>query len=141
MKKLENALKFFHACESAQGWDVCRNYVETDASFHTFAPGSAGTTTIKAYCDEVAATFKTTFLGSTYELLASAYDAENGVVLLNGISYAQHTGEGGPVSPTQNEAQIPFNYSIKFNSDDKITHLEKIFDEASVKQQLGWPAS
>lgn len=141
MKKLENALKFFDACESAQGWEGCGKYVETDASFRTFAPGSAGTTTVKSYCDGVAASFKTTFLGSTYELLASAYDTENDVVLLHGMSHAQHTGEGGPVSPTQKIAHIPFVYSIKFNSDDKITHLDKVFDEASVKQQLGWPDS
>ncbi len=97
--------------------------------------------TVKSYCDAVAVSFKTTFLGSTYELAASAYDAENDIALLHGVSHAQHTGEGGPVPPTGKVAQIPFVYSIKFNSDAKIVHLSKVFDESSVKQQLGWPES
>ena len=33
MSEFENATNFFHACESLQGWDGCKDYVEDGAKF------------------------------------------------------------------------------------------------------------
>ena len=49
--------------------------------------------TVQDYCEQIAAAFKVTFLGSC-ELHASAYDPDNNVVFLYGTSCAKHTGEG-----------------------------------------------
>ncbi|QDQ96940.1 hypothetical protein [Tomitella fengzijianii] len=140
MGALETAQNFFHACESAKGWDECRRFAETDAQFHSPAGSYTGLTTLEAYCDQVAGAFATTFRGSTYALVASAYDADSGIALLQGMSYAQHTGDGGPVAPTRKMAEIPFVYSIRINSENKITRLEKLYDESASRELLGWPA-
>ncbi|MGB3698790.1 MAG: hypothetical protein WBA05_15290 [Gordonia sp. (in: high G+C Gram-positive bacteria)] len=139
MNALDVAVKFFHACESAEGWAGCSTYAGDDASFHSYAPSYEGMETLNDYCDQVAGAFQTTFAGSGYELVASAHDASTNTVIVQGLSLAEHTGDGGPVAPTRVQARIPFVYSIKMNADNKIEHVEKIYDEASSRRQLGWP--
>ena len=34
MKAFENATTFFHNCESAKGWDACKDYVTENAQFN-----------------------------------------------------------------------------------------------------------
>lgn len=139
MSAFDHATQFFHACESAQGWAGCREHVADGASFHSGAASYQGMDTVEAYCEQVAGAFATTFKGSTYRLLASAYDADSTTAFFHGLSCARHTGEGGPVPPTQREAEIPFIYVMKMNAEGKLEHLEKVYDEASGRRQLGWP--
>ena len=37
MSALENATRFFHACERSEGWAGCESYVEPGASFEAQA--------------------------------------------------------------------------------------------------------
>ena len=37
MSPFENATRVFHACESSEGWEACRQYVEPGASFEAQA--------------------------------------------------------------------------------------------------------
>lgn len=138
MNAIETAVAFFHTCESAKGWENCRSYAEPDASFHSATATYGHMTTLQAYCDQIKTAFTTTFAGSDYELVARAYDPDAQIALLYGMSYAQHTGEGGPVPPTNQKAEIPFTYSIQFNSAGKIVHLEKMFDQDASLRGLGW---
>ena len=94
--------------------------------------------TVQDYCEQIAAAFKVTFLGSC-ELHASAYDPDNNVVFLYGTSCAKHTGEGGPVPSTHKQASVPFVFVMNMDAEGKLKHLEKIYDEASGRRQLGWP--
>lgn len=139
MMVLDNALGFFHACESAQGWAGCQAYVAENATFHSAALSYAEMGTLKDYCEQIRQVFTTVFAGSTYELAAHAYDADSGKVLLQGTSYARHTGEGGPVPANEQQATIPFAYVMTMDADNRIAHLEKIYDEVSGRRQLGWP--
>ncbi|MGB6243608.1 hypothetical protein [Gordonia sp. (in: high G+C Gram-positive bacteria)] len=139
MNALDVAVKFFHACESAEGWSGCRDYAAADATFHSCAPSYRGMETLNDYCEQVAGAFQTTFAGSAYELVASAHDAATDTVIVQGLSLAEHTGDGGPVPPTRIRARIPFVYSMQMGPDNKIAHVEKIYDEASSRRQLGWP--
>lgn len=138
VSNLDAAVEFFHACESAKGWKGCRGFAEPDATFHSAAATYAGVTTLQAYCDQIETAFTTTFVGSDYELVARAYDPDANIALLSGMSYAKHTGEGGPVPPTNKTAQIPFVYSITFGPAGKIAHLEKIYDQGASLTGLGW---
>jgi len=139
MTELDTAVAFFHACESAKGWDACREYAQPDASFHSAAETYTGMASLAEYCDQIREAFTTTFVGSDYALVAAGYDAERRVALLQAMSYAVHTGEGGPVPPTHKQAQIPFVYAIEFTPAGKIAHLEKIFDPGVSLRGLGWP--
>lgn len=140
MDPLETAKQFFDACElQVLGWEGCRRYVADGATFHSAAASYASIHTIEAYCEQIAAAFRTTFAGSTGHVHAAAYDAEHRTVLLYGDSCAQHTGAGGPVPPTHRQAVIPFVFALRMDAAGKIEHLEKIYDEASGRRQLGWP--
>ena len=35
MSEFENATKFFHACESLQGWDGCKDKVDENSADHS----------------------------------------------------------------------------------------------------------
>lgn len=140
MKELDNALGFFHACESAEGWDGCHKYVAEGASFHSAAETYNGMDAVQDYCEQIATVFTTIFTG-TYELDASAYDPNTRKVFIYGTSYARHTGEGGPVAPTNRQASVPFVYVMTMDEDAKLSHLEKVFDGDSSGRQLGWPKS
>lgn len=139
MTELDTAVAFFHACESAKGWEGCREYAEPDASFPSAVEAFTGVETLREYCDGIQASFTTTFVGSDYALVAAGYDAERRVALLQAVSYAVHTGEGGPVPPTHKKAEIPFVYALEFTPAGKIAHLEKIYDQAASLRALGWP--
>ena len=136
---MENAKKRVQACEfQLLGWPGCREYVAKDATFHSLAASYDGLNTVQDYCEQIAAAFKVTFLGSC-ELHASAYDPDNNVVFLYGTSCAKHTGEGGPVPSTYKQASVPFVFVMNIDAEAKCKHLEKIYDEASGRRQLGWP--
>lgn len=136
---LENAKKFFHACESAEGWAGCAPYVAKDAVFHCGAASQAEVKTVEDYCEQIRLAFTVTFVGSEYRLHAAAHDAGSNTVFIHGESLAVHSGEGGPVPAQGARASIAFVYIMKMDADDKLAHLEKIYDEASSRRQLGWP--
>lgn len=140
MEAIKTARDFFDACEMRfAGWAGCKPYVEDNATFHSAAGSYSNIRTIEAYCQQIQGAFTTTFAGSTGEVHAVAYDPEQHVVLLYGDSLAQHTGDGGPVPATFQKAKIPFVFALSIGETGKIKHLEKIYDEASGRVQMGWP--
>ncbi len=136
---LEHAKKFFHACESAEGWAGCAQYVAPAARFDCVAASQAGVHTVEAYCEQIRLAFTLTFVGSDYKLCAAAHDPSTQTVLIHGESLACHSGEGGPVPASGARAIIPFVYIMKMDENGKLSHLQKIYDEASSRKQLGWP--
>lgn len=139
MAALENAKKFLHACEvETLGWEGCKDYVAHNATFHSAAASYQNLHTVKDYCEQISHAFKNIFKGSC-ALHASAYDPETGTAFLYGTSHAEHTGEGGPIAATHKKASIPFVFAMTMDAEGKLQHLEKIYDEASGRSQLGWP--
>ena len=51
MSAFENAKKFFDACETAQGWAGCKQYVADDATFGAQCEPIAEMTTIEEYAE------------------------------------------------------------------------------------------
>jgi hypothetical protein len=51
MAAFENATKFFHACESLEGWDGCKQYVADGATFTGQCEPPADVTTVEGYCE------------------------------------------------------------------------------------------
>ena len=71
MSKSGNARSFFHAVDSAAGWQACRQYIAEGASFTAQSEPLADVKTVKDYVDWMAAFGTTPVPGCTYELHTS----------------------------------------------------------------------
>jgi predicted ester cyclase len=62
-------------------------------------------------------------------------------VIINGTIHGTHTGEGGPVEPSNPPLKGYADFSITFtvNEDGMIVNVWEIMDASSLWKQLGWP--
>lgn len=134
----ENAVKFFHACESGQGWSACSAHVVGDGVFSSQSKSLEGVVTIKDYCDGLADITASTFRGASYEL-HDTLTGPDGKVAFFGTSIVQHVGEGGPVPPTHRQARAQFVYIVTLAADGKVSEMTKVFDTDAARRELGWP--
>lgn len=134
----ENARKFFEACEGALGWSGCQSYVAEGASFVAQSEPISNITTVAAYCDWMRGVGSVTHPEATYDLHASGYDETTRTAIFFATYHAKHTGEGGPVPPTQKETHSHYVYIVKMNENDKVEHLIKVWNAHWSMRELGW---
>jgi len=134
----ENAKKFFHACESASGWDACQEYVADGATFNAQCEPLAEFDTVKAYVDWMTAVVDNATPGATYDVNASSFDKETKTAMFFGTYHLKHTKDGGPVPPTNKEAHAHYVYCFTMNGDDKIEKMVKIWNAPWTLRELGW---
>ena len=72
------ASEFFDACETGQGWDVCKTWCQPDAGFSAQAGALAQVNTLSAYCDWMKGLLVPIANGH-YELKAMAVDDERNI--------------------------------------------------------------
>lgn len=137
MSAFENAAGFFHACESSKGWEACRPYVEPDASFEAQAGPVAGFSTAREYAEWMAEVPNWATDGR-YDLHASAWDAENRAAIFFATFHLRHTGEGGPVPPTNREMNSHYVFVLFMNDEDRVARMVKIWNAHWAMEQLGW---
>ena len=65
MTAIENAKKFFEACDAAEGWSACKDYVADGASFVAQSEPIADINTVEAYCEWMAGFGTVTVPGAT----------------------------------------------------------------------------
>jgi hypothetical protein len=138
MTAFENAKKFFDACETAQGWAGCKQYVVDGAPFVAQSEPLVEVTTVEGYCDWMAAIGGVVAPGATYDLHASCYDEENKAAIFVATYHAKHTGEGGPVPPTNKETHSDYVYVLTMNDDNKVAKMTKIWNASWALRELGW---
>lgn len=127
---------FFEACETGGGWEVCKQFCTPDASFSAQSDALADVTTLQAYTDWMKGLL--TFIpDGSYEVKSFATDEERQNVTVYGIFTGTHTGEGGPCAPTGKSTKTDYVYSMSF-SDDKISHMTKIWNDGWAVRELGW---
>ena len=90
----DNAIKFFEACDTAQGWQECSQYVEPGAPFTAQSEPLADIKTVEAYVDWMTAFGTVTVPGCSYELHASAYDEVNKTAVFFATFTGTHSGKG-----------------------------------------------
>ena len=103
MSGFKNATKFFHTCESVKGWDQCSEYVAPDASFSAQCEPLVEFTTVEEYVNWMTGFCETIAPGGGYERHSSSYDDATRTAMFFGTYTLTHTGEGGPVPPTNKE--------------------------------------
>lgn len=138
MSAFENAKAFVDALESFKGWEGCRQYVVDGAPFSCQASALADVTTVEGYAQWVIGFGTVIAPGATYDTHAFAWDDERNVAVFVATYNARHTGEGGPVPPTNKEAHSEYVYTLFMNDDGKVERVVKIWNDGWAMKQLGW---
>lgn len=137
MSAFENASRFFSACESSEGWEACRRYVEPGASFEAQAGPVADFGTVKEYVDWMAGA-PSWMPDGRYDLHAAAWDEEHRAAMFFATFHGHHTGEGGPVPPTNRAMSSHYVFVLFVNGEDRIEKMYKIWNADWAVKQLGW---
>ena len=138
MIAFENARKFFEACEAAEGWAGCKQYVADSAPFVAQSEPLADINTVEAYCEWMAGFASVTVPGATYDLHTSSYDEKTDTAVFFATYNAKHTCEGGPVQPTQKETHSHYVYFLTMNADNKVERMVKVWNASWAMKELGW---
>ena len=133
---LEPARQFFEACETGQGWDVCKAFCNPDATFSSQTSALAEISTLEDYCEWMK-NLLTPIPDGRYELKFFAADAEDRTVAAVAIFHGTQTGPGGPVPATGKTIAADYVYHMVFDG-GRIRHMTKIWNDAISMQQLGW---
>ena len=138
MTTLDNAKNFFEACETGKGWAGCEQYVAEGASFEAQSEPLVDVKTVQDYCDWMAGFANNIAPGSSYSLHTSSYDEETGTAIFFATFHGKHTGDGGPVPPTQMETNSHYVYALSMDADDKVAKMVKIWNAPWAMKELGW---
>ena len=138
MKAFENATTFFHNCESAKGWEACKEYATDDAKFNAQSEAITDMSKLEDYVNWMKALGTTTMPGCSYKLHSSAYDENNNTALFFATFTGTHSGEGGPVPPSNKTTNSDYVYAIKMNENDKVESMTKIWNSSWALRELGW---
>ena len=138
MSAFDNATRFFHACESLQGWQGCQPYVAPDASFRAQSEPLADMETVEAYTEWMAGVGKGPLRGCSYDLHTAAWDEASRTATFFATFTGRHTGEGGPVPPTSRETRTDYVYVLTMSRDGKVEKMVKIWNAPWALKELGW---
>ncbi|HIG43883.1 MAG: hypothetical protein ABGY96_16105 [bacterium] len=138
MKDFDGARQFFEACEAPLGWEGCREFVCDNASFVAQSEPLASMKTIQEYCDWMYGFGTVTAAGATYDLHTSSYDESTRTAVFFATYHARHTGEGGPVAPTNKETHSHYVYVLTMDGDGKVEKMTKIWNAPWALNELGW---
>ena len=133
-----NARKFFEACETPEGWAGCEQYVADGATFTAQSEPLAEITTVEAYCEWMLGFGTVTAPGASYDLHAACYDEAARAAVFFATYHAKHSGEGGPVPPTQKETNSHYVYILTMNQDNKVESMVKVWNAPWAMKELGW---
>lgn len=129
------AEKFYVACETGKGWEVCQEFCHPDATFSVQAPALAEVKTVEAYTEWVKGLF-TPIPDSRYEIKSLAADEERNNVSIFAVYRGTQTGPG-PVPATGKEVASDYVYVLDFDG-GRIRHMTKIWNDLFALKQLGW---
>jgi len=136
MSIVQNAHAFFDACETGKGWDGCRQYCTSGATFSAQADVLADVSTVEGYTDWMKGLFVPIPDGH-YELKSFAVDEVRANVTAAAVFHGTHTVDGGNGAPTGKSVAADYVYVMDFDG-DKIKHMTKIWNDGHSLKQLGW---
>ena len=134
--KHETAKQFFEACETGKGWEGCKMYCHSGATFSSQTGALAEISSLEGYCE-----WMKNLLGPIpdghYELKFFGVDEDTNSATAVAVFHGTQTGPGGPVPPTGNSVDSDYVYHMVFDG-DLIKHMTKIWNDTIALQQLGW---
>lgn len=132
----EVAERFFEACETGKGWDGCKEYCKSDATFTAQSEPLADVKSLEAYAEWMKG-LCSIMSDAGYEVKSMAADEARQNVSAYGVFSGTHTGEGGPCPPTGKRTSSDYVYVMDFDG-DKIRHMTKIWNSGHAMKELGW---
>ena len=138
MTPFETASEFFHACESLKGWQGCRDYCASDASFAAQSEPLTEIDSLEGYCEWMAGLGSGPLQGCGYDLHASAWDESNRTALFFATFNGEHNGEGGPVPATGQATHSHYVYAVTVGDDGKVSGMTKVWNAPWALRELGW---
>ena len=126
------------ACEKTEGWAGCKPFVAENATFEAQSEPLVDFTTVEAYCEWMKGFGTVTAPGATYDLNSASFDETTRTAVFFATYHAKHTGEGGPVPPTNQETNSHYVYVLKMDDSDKVAHMTKIWNAPWAMKELGW---
>jgi predicted ester cyclase len=130
------AFDFFDACETGQGWEACSAYCHDNATFSAQSDAIADVKTLEGYVEWMKGLLVILPDGH-YDLKSFSTDANRNMVVACAIFSGTHTGEGGPVPPTNQSASADYVYCMVFEG-DRIAHMTKVWNDSITLRELGW---
>jgi len=138
MTSFENATQFFHNCESAGGWEACKEYVADNAQFTCQSGALAEVKTVQDYVEWLKGLSTITTPGCKYDLHTSAFDEANNTAIFFATFTGTHSGDGGPVPPTNKTTNTQYVYNLEMNDSGKVVRMTKIWNAPWALRELGW---
>tara|TARA_R110001606_G_scaffold78302_2_gene181172 strand:+ start:77 stop:496 length:420 start_codon:yes stop_codon:yes gene_type:complete len=138
MKAFENATTFFHNCESAKGWDACKDYVTENAQFNAQSEPLTDVATVMDYVNWMASLGTITMPDCSYNVHTSAYDETNNTAIFFATFTGTHSGDGGPIPPSNKTTNTDYVYAVKMNDEGKVESMTKIWNSSWALRELGW---
>ena len=135
MGTMDQANLFFDACETGKGWEGCKAYCNSNASFTCQADALADVTTVESYCEWMKGLF-TPVPDGRYELKTMSHDENRNIVTAYAVFHGTNTVDG-PVPATNKTVAGDYVYAMHFE-DGKLSHLTKIWNDVHSLKQLGW---
>jgi predicted ester cyclase len=132
----DTAERFFDACETGKGWEVCEQYCHPGATFSAQAGALTGVGTVEGYTEWMKGLLIPVPDGRC-EVRSFAVDESRNNVIAYAVFRGTHTGGGGPVPPTGRQVEADYVYVMAFDG-DRIRHMTKIWNDAVSLTQLGW---
>jgi len=103
---------FFAACETGNGWEVCRTYCAPNATFRAQAEPLLDVKTLAQYTDWMKG-MMTVLPDDHYEVKSFAADAKRNNVAAYAVFHGTHTGQGGPVPLTGRQTRTDYVYVMR----------------------------
>ncbi len=138
MSAFDTATKFFHACETLQGWEGCKEFVAPGATFYAQSEPLIDIHSVEAYCEWMARLGKGPLKGCSYKVHSSSYDEAKRTATFVATFTAVHVGDGGPVPPTNKETNTDYVYALTMNDQGRVEKMRKVWNAAWALKELGW---
>ena len=130
------AEEFFDACETGKGWEICSAFCTPDATFSAQAEPLLEVKTLAQYTDWMKGILAV-LPDARYDVKSFATDSTRNNVAAYGVFHGTHTGQGGPVPPTDRRVSTDYVYVMQFEG-SKIAHMTKIWNAGLALKDLGW---
>ena len=137
MSGFENAARVFHACESSEGWEACREFVVPGAPLIAQAEPLADVPTVQAYAEWMAGV-SAWMPDGHYEVHAASWDEEKHAATFFATYRGHHSGEGGPLPPTNEMMESHYVFVYFTNREGLVEKAYKIWNAGWAMRQLGW---
>jgi hypothetical protein len=74
----------------------------------------------------------------SYLSAAAAFDESTNTALFIATFHGKHSGDGGPVPPTGQEAHADYVYSLHLNDEGLVDQMVKVWNAPWTLRELGW---